>query len=333
MRAVTARTEEMSKIYILHENDAWLPPLRAALEERALPYEEWHLAKGAIDLASEPPRGVFYNRMSASAHTRGHDHAPELAAAVLAWLETHDRRVINGSRALDLEISKARQYAALSAFDIRTPPTRVALGREAILAAARELGPPVIVKPNRGGKGLGVRLFHDLAALEEALDGGCLDPGPGGVMLVQQYIRSADASILRNEYVGGRFLYAVRVDTSQGFELCPADACTVGDAFCPTGEAAPRPMFEILEGFAHEDLARYERFLAANGIEIAGIEMIVDENGRTWTYDVNTNTNYNPEAEAAAGIAGTDRAGMGAIARHLDEELARLAPPALDAAE
>ena len=34
-----------------------------------------------------------------------------------------------------------------------------------------------------------------------------------------------------------------------------------------------------------------ERFLAANDIDVAGIKMIVDEDGVAWTYDVNTTTN------------------------------------------
>ncbi len=92
-------------------------------------------------------------------------------------------------------------------------------------------------------------------------------------------------------------------------------------------------MFEILEGFRHENHAKYERFLAANGIDIAGIEMIVDDDGKAWTYDVNTNTNYNPEAEAAAGRAGTARSGPGAIADFLERELHRAANPSLAAAE
>jgi hypothetical protein len=62
----------------------------------------------------------------------------------------------------------------------------------------------------------------------------------------------------------------------------------------------------------------YEQFLAANGIGIAGIEVIVDGNGRTFTYDVNTNTNYNPEAEARAGLFG-----MRSIARYLDRLLSQ----------
>ena len=54
-----------------------------------------------------------------------------------------------------------------------------------------------------------------------------------------------------------------------------------------------------MEGFADPIVERYQRFLAANGIGIAGIEFIADAQGRQYTYDVNTNTNYNGAAEAA----------------------------------
>ena len=40
-----------------------------------LPFEEWFLSEGVLDLAGAPPQGVFYNRMSASSHTRGHRYA------------------------------------------------------------------------------------------------------------------------------------------------------------------------------------------------------------------------------------------------------------------
>ena len=105
----------MSKIYVIHENAAWLEPLAAALDRQGLPWADWFLDHGAFDLSRPPPEGVFYNRMSASSHTRDHRYSAELTAAVLAWLAGHGRRVVNGPRALDLEISKARQYAALEA--------------------------------------------------------------------------------------------------------------------------------------------------------------------------------------------------------------------------
>ncbi|MED4164746.1 alpha-L-glutamate ligase, partial [Halalkalibacterium halodurans] len=118
----------MKKIYVIHENDEWTVHLFKRLEELGLPYEDWHLRSGSIKLHEAPPEGVFYNRMSASSHTRGHRYAPELAGAVLAWLERHGRTVINGSRALQLEVSKVNQYMALETFGITTPKTIVAVG-------------------------------------------------------------------------------------------------------------------------------------------------------------------------------------------------------------
>jgi hypothetical protein len=313
----------MSRITVLHENSAWVEPLREAFAELGLPYDEWFLDQGTLAFDRAPPEGVFYNRMSASSHTRGHRYAPELTHGVLNWLEAYERRVVNTSRALYLELSKLAQYAALERAGVRTPRTLAAVGRDHVLAAARGFGPgPWILKPNRGGKGLGVQLFHSLEAMAAYLDGpGAGDEAPiDGLWLIQDYIRPNEPFITRCEFVGGAFLYAVRVDTSDGFELCPADACNVADAFCPS--AAPKPnKFTIVPDFDEPILGRYQRFLAANGIEIAGIEFITDERGEIYTYDVNTNTNYNAQAEAEAGVPLT---GMRAVARFLGAELAKL---------
>jgi hypothetical protein len=308
----------MSRIYVIHENDAWVEPLRAAFGDLDLPYAEWFLDTGRLDLTKTPPEGVFYNRMSASSHTRGHRYAPEHTAAVLAWLESHGRRVLNTGEALRLEVSKVAQYAALAAHGIRTPRTVAAIGRETIVEAARDVALPVITKHNRAGKGLGVCLFHDLDALARYVDGDEFEASVDGITLIQQYIEAPEPFITRVEFVGGRFLYAVRVDTSQGFELCPADACRVGDAFCPAGES-PASLFEIVERFTHPLVERYERFLAEHGIHIAGIEFILDREGIAYTYDINTNTNYNTEAETAAAVPVP---GMRAIAACLGRELA-----------
>jgi hypothetical protein len=310
----------MTHIHVIHENAAWLEPLAAALDRRALPWRDWFLDRGVFDLSRPPPEGVFYNRMSASSHTRGHRYAAELTAAVLAWLERHKRRVVNGSRALDLEISKARQYAALEAAGVRTPDTVVVAGKELLVAAARQRfgTSPFILKPNRGGKGLGVRLFHAAGALGDYLDGPDYEPPADGLHLLQQYVRARAPLITRAEFIGGRFMYAVEVDTSDGFELCPADACAIGDAFCPVGEE-PRAKFTIIDNIDPALRRRYEAFLSANEIGVAGIEFITDPEGTIYTYDVNTNTNYNPDAETRA-----DRSGMGTLARYLGAELAHL---------
>jgi hypothetical protein len=312
----------MARIHVLHENAAWLEPLAAALDRRALPWQEWFLDGGVFDLSRPPPEGVFYNRMSASSHTRDHRYAAELTAAVLAWLERHRRPVVNGARALDLEISKVRQMAALEAAGIRTPATIAVAGKELLVEAARRHFPdgPFILKPNRGGKGLGVRLLPHPEALADHLESADYDAPIDGIPLLQQYIRAPRPIITRAEFIGGRFLYAVEVDTTGGFELCPAEECAVGDAFCPVG-AEPRGKFTIVDGIDADLRRRYEAFLAANGIGVAGLEFILDAEGAPYTYDANTNTNYNAEAEARAGWSAMD-----ALAGYLGAELARRYP-------
>ena len=320
MRTNLIHTDDVSRVYVIHENDAWVEPLRREFETRSIPYSEWFLDEGVLDLRASPPQGVFYNRMSASSHTRDHRYAAEYTGAVLAWLKRHGRTVVNGERALQLEISKIAQYEALTVFDIETPQTIAAIGRDNIAEAAARLGFPLILKHNRGGKGLGVRLFLSPAALAEHLGSPQFEEPIDGITLIQRYIKAPEPFITRVEFVGGRFLYAVRVDTSQGFELCPADACQVDAAVsagvCPA--EAPSEKFRIVRQFDHALIPRWQAFLAANDIGIAGVEFIVDERGRSFTYDINTNTNYNPDAEAKDG-----RRGMGVIADYLGRLLAR----------
>lgn len=84
-----------------------------------------------------------------------------------------------------------------------------------------------------------------------------------GITLIQQYIEAPEPYITRCEFVGGQFVYAVKVDTSEGFELCPADACSIDDAFCPVGESkkeAPAK-FEIISDFHEPIIEQYKEFL------------------------------------------------------------------------
>ncbi len=308
----------MSKqIYIIHENDEWVVPLRAQLEQRNLPYKEWFLGEGNLNIDETPPEGVFYNRMSASSHTRGHRYAPEHTSAVLAWLELHGRKVFNNKQALSLELNKVAQYTAFKKYGVKTPRTVATVGKDSLIEAAKNFELPFITKHNRAGKGLGVRLFHTVKSLEEYVWSDDFEEPVDGITLLQQYITSPEPFITRVEFVGGDFVYAVRVDTSEGFELCPADSCTIGDQFCPT-TVQPNHKFEILEHFESPLIESYKKVLIDNGIHVAGIEFIVDNDGITYTYDLNTNTNYNGQAE---GRDVKGRSGMGALADFLGDAL------------
>lgn len=311
----------MSHIHIIHENDDWTAPLLAELDALGHPYRDWHLGEGRLALDEAPPAGVFYSRMSASSHTRGHRYAPELTGGVLAWLESHGARVLNGTRALALEVSKVAQYAALRRHGIRVPRTVAAVGREQIAAAACDFPAAFITKHNRAGKGLGVRLHQDADALVEYLDGPAFEPSVDGITLVQEYVRAPTPHITRVEFVGQELLYAVRVDTSEGFELCPADTCEAGDGACPASgpaSTARGEKFAIIDEFRHPLVDAYRSFMVGHELQVAAFEFIVDERGEAYTYDINTNTNYNPRAEARAG-----RSGMRTLARFLGVELAR----------
>jgi biotin carboxylase len=302
-----------AEIFIIHENPDWLPPFAAAFAERGERFTDWNMADRDLDLSQTPPEGVFYNRMSASSFTRGHDRVPELTSITLAWLERHGRRVINGSRALQLEINKAAQYAALEAAGITVPRTLVGLGSPAIARLLDQFDKgPVILKPNRGGKGSGVVGFETPAAAAAALAAGDIEPSIDGVTLAQSYIQSPRGIVTRAEFVGGKFHYAVEIDATKGFELCPAEVCQI------PGQEAP-PQFTIIEAIDCALQHRFEAFLAANDIAIAGIEFVTDAAGQTYSYDVNTNTNYNPEAEKTAG-----RNAPAAVAQFLIAERDRL---------
>jgi Carbamoyl-phosphate synthase L chain, ATP binding domain len=300
------------RIFVLHENTPWVEPLRREFASVGAPFCEWFLDRGMVDLTSTPPEGIFYNRMSASSHTRGHRFAPEYTGAVLAWLTRHGRTIVNGERALQLEISKVAQYESLVRFGIETPATIATIGCEHVPRAASTIGYPVILKHNRAGKGLGVRLIYSENALKEHLASEAFEGSVDGILLVQRYIKAREPFITRVEFIGGQLLYAVRVDTSQGFELCPADACHIEQASdaCP---AVPQGnKFQIVPRFEHPLIPAWQSFLTANNIGVAGIEFIEDAHGCPFTYDVNTNTNYNSDAEAKDG-----RRGMQAIALHL----------------
>ena len=295
------------KVHVLHENPDWYAPLGAALDAAGVPHEQWLLADGVLDLDGTPPAGVFWSRVSASSHTRGHPHAKEHARAVLDWLESHGRRVLNGRRALELEVSKAAQLTVLRAAGFDVPRTLAVAGTAGLTAAAGRLPAPFISKHNQGGKGLGVRLFSSHAEFAAHLRSPDYQPPVDGITLLQEYLRAAGGFITRMEIVGGEFVYAITADTGRGgFELCPADACAVGSpaagARDPAGPDAGGPgnLFALREGFGHPVIGRYLKFAAAHGLDIAGFEFIETADGRVVTYDVNTTTNYNPAIEAAA---------------------------------
>jgi hypothetical protein len=318
MAGANAGGQAAVKVHVLHENADWFAPVGAALAAAGVPYEQWLLGDGTLDLSEPPPAGVFWSRMSASSHTRGHPHAKDHTRGVLSWLEAHSRRVVNGRQVLELEMSKVDQIVALSTAGFDVPRTVAVAGTAGLVAAARRLPAPFIAKHNQSGKGLGVRLFgsHDEFGAYLASPG--YEAPVDGISLLQEYLRAAEPMITRVEIVGGEFIYAIRADTELGgFQLCPADACEVQDQ-------PARNLFTLAKDFDHPITGRYLDFARGHGIQIAGFEFIETTDGRLVTYDINTTTNYNAGIEAIAPRS-AQRAVAAYLGRLLGEEARRAA--------
>ncbi len=292
-------------VHVLYENPDWLPPLQAGLEAEGLTYRLVEVVHGLVDPSLPPEPGIYWNRMSPSSHTRGHEQSIGLTFEMLAHLEHHGRRVVNGSRAFTLEVSKLQQDLALRRHGILTPRTVLAVGREQLVSAAATFEGAFITKHNQGGKGLGISLFKSARDLRAHVDSGSFDPGPRGQVLLQQYIEPREPYITRVEIVNGRFLYAIRSDTRDGFELCPAEACELPSAapdVCPADGSAK---FTLSPLSAEDPLVgQYLKLCAVEGIDVAGIEFVEGVDGRRYTYDINGTTNYNERVGREVGIDG-----------------------------
>jgi len=307
-------------VHVLHDNPEWIPPFRRAFEAEGVPLVEWPLGTGTLDLDAEPPAGVIWSRLSASSHTRDAPLAKDAARSITAWAASWGRRVVGGQHVADLEVSKVIQHAALRRAGFDVPRTVAVFGRDGLIDSAKNIEAPFITKHNQGGKGLGVRRFDDHESFDAYVRGDDFEEAADGITLLQELLVATEPAVTRAEFVGGEFVYAVRVDTSAGgFELCPAEACALPGAGAGADDGAgagpaPEPMFRIRPEITGEDplILRYRSLLADLGIEIAGIEFMTTIDGRTVTYDINTNTNYNPEVEDGLELPAARR-----IARYL----------------
>jgi len=315
------------KSFIIHENEEWLIPLRKALEKFDVQYEEWLLDDMTINIDQAPPNGIFFSRMSASNYTRNHLHSNQSSNIILTWLENHNRRVINGTNVLKIEFSKVLQQLLLKQSGFKTPKTIVAVGINKIKEAASNLNVyPMIIKPNQGGKGFGVKLINTMNELDKMLEDNLVNSSKDDTWLLQEKISTNEEFITRMEFIGGNFIYSLKVFSKNSFELCPADACEVDlDQFCPVDEINDindsQPSF-FIDDEPDKDLAKQLTiFLKKHQIEVAGVEFIRNKDGVPIFYDINTNTNYNLNAEKQSKV---NKNGMEEIALFLKSELNKI---------
>lgn len=304
-------TSATRPIGIYHEHQDWFRPLFAELDRRGTRYERIDARRHSYDIDSRDEAGysVVLNRMSPSAHLRDAGHSILYTQNYLAHLEHQGVRVINGTRAFRLETSKAQQLTLLRALGLPFPAARVINHGSEAPAAADGLRFPVVVKANIGGSGAGIVRFDTPEDLARASVEGRLDLGLDQTALVQEYIPARGGHITRVEVLDGKFLYAINVHTTgDTFNLCPADICQSSDGVelargaCPAD--APKNNLRV-EAFTPlpEVIADVETIMAAAGIEIGGVEYLVDDrDGQRYYYDINALSNFVADAPRVLGF-------------------------------
>jgi hypothetical protein len=301
-KTTLTRANPDARVGILYEHPIWFEPLFDELDRRGIPFERINAAELSYEpAATSLPYSVVVNRMSPSAWLRGNESSVFSTPNYLAYLEDIGTPVVNGLRAFSYEISKARQMTLASRLGIRHPRARVITRPGDAVAAADGLEWPVLVKPNIGGSGAGIRSFDNPGELAEAAVAGQLEFGPDRTALVQEHLPAEGDAVVRVEFLDGEFLYAIRLRLVPGsFNLCPADYCDlsgIADGVSGRGLAveAYRPPDEMIRDAG--------RLLAATGAELGGVEYLVNaRDGRPYIYDVNALSNFVADAPNVIGF-------------------------------
>src|SRR5579863_851099 len=110
-------------LVVLFEHPEWQKPLWAALERRGVRYAALDLKRAAFDPDAVPEAALYFNQASPSAYVRGNTRAVPLALSLMRSLETGGARVLNGSHAFLLELSKSTQIALFNQLAIPHPRT------------------------------------------------------------------------------------------------------------------------------------------------------------------------------------------------------------------
>jgi len=313
-------------IAIYHEHQDWFRPLFTELDRRGTPFIRIDARRHRFDVAK--PDGEFslvFNRMSPSAYKRGNANGIFYTAQYLASLERAGVRVINGYQAFTVETSKTLQLSLLQQLKLQYPRSRVINHASQALAAAQGLRYPIVIKPNIGGSGAGIRKFDDEAALARAVQLGEVDLGIDNTGVVQEFIPARDGHITRVEVVGGKYLYAINVFfTGESFDLCPADICKTTDgeelvrSACPV-DAPKNDLRVVAYTPPPEIVQQVELIMQTAGVEVGGVEYIIDRrDGKLYYYDINALSNFVADGPRVIGFDPHAR-----LAEYLEQEAAR----------
>jgi len=311
-----------SDLVVLFEHPEWQKPLWAALDRRSLDYAAFDLKRAAFDPEAVPAAPLYFNQASPSAYVRNHTRAVPLALSLMRALELGGARVLNGSRAFLLELSKSAQAALLGRLEIRHPRSLAFNDPETALAQWTT-GWPALLKPEQGGSGARMFLLNSADELRRLLRDRPELWLPDNLLLLQEYFPvDPQRGIVRMEFLGGKLLYAMRVVAHGAFNLCPSEACNPeggGDSHCALPAAPPAKPVEFFPfpEVPAEAVSAGERIMAAGGLDVGGIEYLESAAGERVFYDINANSNLRAPVARSFGFDPFER-----VVDYLEEQMA-----------
>lgn len=270
---------------VLYEHPQWFAPLWAALDRHGVAYEAIRLSDHSFDPASrDMPAPVVLSRVAMSSFLRETQHGIFYAQSLYDHWSANGATVLNGAEVIAIDSSKARQLSLIARLGCAIPETRIVHRKEDLLAAARTMRWPLMVKANIGGSGAGITRYSSEEELAQSIRDNTVPDSVDSVLLVQDYVPPRGGVITRVETLAGKFLYALEVESGgDSFDLCPADACAVTRG--PIRMAAVQPPAEIVEAA--------ERIAEATGLAVGGVEYLIDDrDGTPRFYDINALSNF-----------------------------------------
>lgn len=293
-------------LVVLFEHPEWQKPLFAALQRRNIRFAAFDLKRACFDPDSLPAAPLYFNQASPSAYVRGNTRAVPFALSLMRSLELGGARVLNGSKAFALELSKSAQAALMQRLGIAHPRSLAFNDVDAALAQWEGRW-PALLKPEQGGSGARMYLLHSADELVRLLRDRPDLWLPDNLLLLQEYFEVDPAQgIVRMEFLGGELLYAMRVVSHGAFNLCPSETCNPegGGTECAVPTTAPaKPVeFHPYRDVPASAVQAGKTLMAGGGLDIGGIEYLEAPDGRLVFYDINANSNLRAPIGQAFGF-------------------------------
>jgi hypothetical protein len=250
---------------LLYDHPHQFNPLLKMLDRRGVPYELIDPGDHQYDpLHREVPYSLVFNDMSLPPYLNKKQGSTTQLLSFTHHLEVTSMRllqgrIINGSNAVNVFSSRARQLSVFAAAEVLFPYTRIVNSLDQLLAVLPAFKFPVLLKPDNRWIGIPVTIFRSQGELLEAIINNEVTIENKGSMLVQAYVEPRHRQVVRVEMLNGKYLSASKIITSgESLYARPIEVST--EIF--------KPSTDIIE--AAEAIVRLAR------VDLGSVEYIVD---------------------------------------------------------